>query len=218
MSKILIVDDNVTNRALLKALLGASGKDYMLTEADSGEAALSLVEQDLPDIILLDIMMPGMDGFEVCEKLKADARYSSVPILFITAMESVEDKVKGFKLGAADYITKPINAEEVKARVGAHLRIREAEKARAETENLQTIKDMIATYNHNMNQPLMTIYTYMEILLVKFNDEEDKTRQKLDKIKKELDTINGILKKIQAIETVKRADYVGESGMIDIGM
>ena len=214
MSKVLIVDDSRYMRKILNDILESDENDYEITEADSGQAALDAVEKELPDIILLDVVMPDMDGYEVCKKLKADEKSGTIPILFISAMEMTDDKVKGFQVGAADYIIKPIEAEEVKARIRAHLSIREAEKFRMEKENLQTVKDMVATYNHNMNQPLMTIYTYMEILLVKHGDEEDKTNQKLVKIKKELDSINDILKKIQELDTVVRADYVGDSGMI----
>lgn len=216
MSQILIVDDNSTNRDLLKAVLSGAESEYILIEADSGLSALKAVEKNMPDIILLDIMMPVMDGFEVCKKLKENKKFNSIPVLFITAMENAEDKVKGFDVGAADYITKPFNPDEVNARVNAHLKIKESENNRIETENLKTVKGMIATYNHNMNQPLMTIYTYIEVLLGNF-DEADRTAQTLKKMKKELDKVNGILKKIQSIDTVKRTDYLGDSSMIDLG-
>jgi len=216
MARILIVDDTTANRNLLKVVLAKASQDYVISEADSGKAALGFIQNDRPDIILLDVIMPEMDGFEVCRTLKADVKYQSIPVLFITAMEKPQDKIKGFEMGAADYITKPFNADEVKARVNAHLKIIEAEKSRTEAENLKTVKDMIATYNHNMNQPLMTVFTYMEMLLMRFN-EQDKTYQTLTKMKVQLDKINKILKAIQQIDTVKRMDYVEGSGMLDLG-
>jgi len=97
------------------------------------------------------------------------------------------------------------------------LGIKQAEEDRIEKENLQSIRDMIATYNHNMNQPLMTAFTYLEILLTKFSDESDKTHQTVLKIKAQLDKVNAILKKIQEIETVQRMEYVEGSGMLDLG-
>jgi len=127
MAKILIVDDKAANRTLLKTVLAKASKDYTIIEADSGASALALVEVEKPDIILLDIIMPEMDGFEVCQKLKADKNYNAIPILFITAMEKPEDKVKGFEAGAVDYITKPFSPDEIKARISAHLRIKKAE-------------------------------------------------------------------------------------------
>ncbi len=214
-SIVLIVDDSSVNRELLKAVFDSSESCYDIVEADSGMSAFQKIESQIPDIILLDIQMPEMDGFEVCQKLKEDEKTRDIPVLFITALGDTNDKVKGFEIGASDYITKPINPDEVKARVNAHLKSREAEKSRMEAENLKTVKDMIATYNHNMNQPLMTVYTYMATLMLKF-DEEDKTHQTLTKIKGELDKVNEILKKIQSISEVKKTDYVGDSGMLEL--
>ncbi|MBF0504504.1 MAG: response regulator [Candidatus Omnitrophica bacterium] len=216
MAKVLIVDDKAANRHLLKRELTKASQDYELSEADSGLAVFKAIEQDLPDIILLDIEMPGMDGFEVCQQLKVDEKYKAIPIIFITALEKIADKVKAFKLGAADYIIKPFNSDEVRVRVSAHLKVIEAEKIRVEVEKLNTVKDMVATYNHNMNQPLMVLYTYLGILLERFK-ESDKERQTLTKMKTELDKINEILKIIQQVEKVQRINYAGNDGMLDLG-
>jgi len=218
MKKVLIVDDNMTNRELLKAIFAQkTDEKYDIIEADSGISALEIIKKNPPQIILLDVQMPEMNGYEVCQKLKADEEFKSIPILFITALTDTKEKVKGLQLGAGDYITKPINPEETLARVSTHLAIKQAEEDRIEKENLQSIRDMIATYNHNMNQPLMTAFTYLEILLTKFSDESDKTHQTVLKIKAQLDKVNAILKKIQEIETVQRMEYVEGSGMLDLG-
>ncbi|MBF0384235.1 MAG: response regulator [Candidatus Omnitrophica bacterium] len=206
--KVLIVDDTMPNRELLKAVLGDTNSDYSLLEADCGGAAIETVGKEMPDIILLDIQMPDIDGYEVCRRLKADKKYRHIPVLFITALTATDEKVKGFECGAEDYITKPINPAEVKARIKAHLNVRE-------TERLKTLQDMITTYNHNMNQPLMVIYTYLDILHSKLSDQ-DIGYKELAKIKKELDKINDILKKIQTLEKVKTVNYVGGAGMIDL--
>ena len=132
--KILIVDDQASNRQLLKVVLAQAGEGYVFVEADSGEAALQAVEQDEPDIILLDVMMPGMDGFDVCQNLKRQEKYRGIPVLFITTRDKTEDMVKCFSSGAVDYITKPINGEEVKSRVKIHVNIRKAEKVLLDNE------------------------------------------------------------------------------------
>lgn len=214
-SKVLVVDDEATNRKLLKAILADAGEGYVVLEADSGMAALKTIEEEQPDILLLDVMMPGMDGYEVCEKLKSHKKQRNIPVLFITALDANEDMVKCFSSGGADYITKPINAEEIKARVKTHLRIKRAEEEHIESENLRTVQNMVATYNHNMNQPLTVIYSYLNMLtaVTALNDKEYKT---LEKIKKELDKINSILQKIQAIQKVEPTDYVGNSGMLKL--
>ncbi|MBF0229460.1 MAG: response regulator [Desulfamplus sp.] len=134
---ILIVDDSPENIKILNQILR---DDYLITVATSGDAAISHIKtrlndnsnnppntntsQHLPDIILLDIMMPSMDGYEVCRQIKNNPKTSDIPVIFITAKDEVEDEEMGFKLGAVDYITKPISHPIVKARVKNHLLIK----------------------------------------------------------------------------------------------
>ncbi len=119
---ILVVDDTPDNLTLISGLL----KDiYKVKVANSGERALKIAGSDSPpDLVLLDIMMPEMDGYEVLQRMKADENSRDIPVVFLTAQSDVEDKVKGFDLGAVDYISKPFQAEEVIARVATHLTIR----------------------------------------------------------------------------------------------
>ncbi len=118
---ILIVDDIPENISTLFHSLDAN--DFEVLVAQDGESALELVEYEQPSLILLDIMMPGIDGFETCKRLKANAKTQDIPIIFMTALSETVDKLKGFKLGAVDYITKPIRQEEVFARINIHLTI-----------------------------------------------------------------------------------------------
>src|ERR1044071_2522556 len=116
---ILVVDDAPTNIAVLTAILR---DDYRVLAAVSGEQALKIARGDpAPDLILLDVMMPGMSGHEVCQHLKAESSTRKIPVIFVTAMNQVEDEAKGFELGAVDYITKPVSPPIVKARVKTHL-------------------------------------------------------------------------------------------------
>lgn len=119
--RILIVDDERININLLNALLRA---DYKIMVATNGEEALRAAATGKPDLILLDIVMPGMDGYEVCRQLKAAAATQTIPIIFITAMGNVENETRGFALGAVDYISKPFNSAVVKARVGVHMKLK----------------------------------------------------------------------------------------------
>ncbi|HWQ19229.1 MAG TPA: response regulator [Methanotrichaceae archaeon] len=123
---ILIVDDTLPNLKLLSQMLTERG--YQVRAALNGARALAAVQSDMPDIILLDIMMPGMDGYEVCRRLKSDLRTREIPVLFISALSETEDKVKGFEAGGLDYITKPFQLEEVLARVETHLKLRALQK------------------------------------------------------------------------------------------
>ena len=122
---ILAVDDNRVN---LDILVNVLGELYDLSVATRGATALQLVMDNPPDLILLDIMMPGMDGFQVIKKLKENKETENIPVIFLSALSDVADKSKGFQLGAVDYITKPFHIEEVKARVNIHLRLRQAEQ------------------------------------------------------------------------------------------
>lgn len=119
---ILVVDDFAPNVELLEALLVSTGYDVLM--AYSGEEALVSALQDQPDLILLDVMMPGMNGFEVCERLKKDEATRLIPIVLLTALDQVEDKVRGLDAGADDFLTKPFNKVELMARVRSLLRIR----------------------------------------------------------------------------------------------
>ena len=119
--KILIVDDNPVNRRLLLGILAKEG--YELLEAVDGEEAVQVAVRELPDLILLDIMMPKKDGYEVCRELKSDSRFAAIPIIFLSAMAETKDKIKGLEMGGADYVTKPFDRGEVMARCRAQLKI-----------------------------------------------------------------------------------------------
>lgn len=173
-STILAVDDHPANLNLLFDLLGDAGFDLLV--AQSGESALARAEKTTPDIILLDIMMPGMDGFETCQKLKANPRTQKIPVIFMTALSDTVDKVKGFELGAVDYITKPIQAEEVLARVRTHLTIqrlqnditqknKELEKFLAQEKELNQLKThFLSMASHEFRTPLTTIQLSSNLL------------------------------------------------------
>jgi len=118
-AEILIVDDTLPNIQLLSAMLRSRG--YVVFEADNGPAALQSVQNHIPDLILLDVRMPEMDGYEVCRQLKADQNLSAVPVIFVSALDEQMDKIQGFAAGGVDYITKPFQIKEVLARVETHL-------------------------------------------------------------------------------------------------
>ena len=156
---VLVVDDTETNIDILVETLG---EDYDVQVAMDGETALASAAEDPPDLILLDIMMPGMDGYEVCRRLKADENTRDIPVIFVTAKTEVEDEVRGFKLGAVDYITKPISPPRVVERVRAHLLLREAQRdlaaknARLE-ETVRLREDVDLIMRHDLKGPLASI-------------------------------------------------------------
>ncbi|MDW6001933.1 response regulator [Vibrio mangrovi] len=147
---VLIVDDNAENRSLLGGLLKPHFHVLITTR---GEQAIKVCQQHRPDIVLLDIMMPEIDGYEVCRRLKSDERTQSIPVIFLTAKSQIEDEQKGFDAGAVDYILKPISPPILLARVHTHLRLKHAmsalatqntileERVRERTRNLECLQD-----------------------------------------------------------------------------
>ncbi len=134
---ILIVDDKPENLTVLRQMLTEHG--FRVRPAISGEIALKTVQADLPDLILLDIIMPDMDGYEVCRKLKADEQTKHIPIIFISALNELKDKVKAFSAGGVDYITKPFQIEEVLARVNTHINLHSLQRC-LEKKNIELQK------------------------------------------------------------------------------
>lgn len=147
--RILIVDDNPVTIRLLHAMLTRAG--YRVIEADSGSRALAILEDDLPDLILLDIDMPGMTGLDACRVIKSAPRTADIPILFVTASDNKEDIVAGFTAGAQDYIIKPSTKEELLARVRTHLSLcitqRELKASRAKYRELSYLDDLTGLFN-----------------------------------------------------------------------
>jgi len=144
--KILIVDDIPVNVDLLRQVLVAEG--FRTATAQDGPSARQLSLAELPDLILLDVMMPGESGFETCAHLKSDPRTADIPIIFLSSLDDTKSKVRGLKAGGVDYVSKPVNGEEVLARVRVHLRISESNRAltraaRAHLENLRNAQQSI---------------------------------------------------------------------------
>lgn len=156
---ILIVDDTPANLGVLVETLGVAG--YQLMVAEDGEEALAQTLQTQPDLILLDVMMPGIDGFETCRRLKARAETRDIPVLFMTALSETSDKVKAFAAGAVDYISKPIEHEEALARISAHLAIRRLQRELQEQNALKQKFMKIA--GHDLRNPLFLILLDVEL-------------------------------------------------------
>jgi DNA-binding NtrC family response regulator len=142
-SRILVVDDTPNNVTLLEDMLTARG--YRVATAANGAEALARLTEEAPDLIVLDVMMPGLDGFEVSERLRADGATRDVPIIFLTALDGDADKVRAFSSGAVDYVTKPFRAEELLARVRTHLALREARRS-LEEQNAR-LREEIEAHN-----------------------------------------------------------------------
>jgi formate hydrogenlyase transcriptional activator len=151
-NSILVVDDTPTNVKVLVEMLGREG--YRVLVAREGDSALEQARYAMPLVILLDVMMPGIDGFEVCRRLKADAATSDIPVIFMTALGDLEDKVKGFAAGGADYVVKPFEHQEVLARVRTHVHMRrlQLELAGANAELEQKVSTRTAELRNALQE------------------------------------------------------------------
>jgi len=138
--RILVVDDTPANVQLLIRMLSA--RAYVMQSVSSGEEALQAVRECPPDLILLDIHMPQMNGYEVCERLKANPDWAAIPVIFISALQDTTDKVKAFALGGVDYVTKPFQLEEVYARVDTHVKLRLLQRQQAQQQ--QQLEQLVA--------------------------------------------------------------------------
>ncbi len=139
--RILIVDDTPVNVDLLQYVLNAEG--FRTLRAADGGAARRLCREESPDLVLLDVVMPGESGFDTCAELKSDPRTADIPIIFLSALDDVKSKVRGLKAGGVDFVSKPVHGEEVLARVRVHLRIRETNRAlmREQQSRLEQLRD-----------------------------------------------------------------------------
>jgi len=198
---ILVVDDTPASLRLLSELLTQHG--YRIRPASNGALALKSVAAKNPDLILLDVSMPGMDGYEVCRRLKADENSSRIPVIFISAFGDTRQKVTGFEAGGLDYITKPFEAEEVLARVGTHLRLRHAEEALRNAQNTLELRVQERTAElQASNQAL--------------RESEEKTRRALEEIevlKSQLELHNDYLQEA-VVEAKAFGDLVGQSAAL----
>ncbi len=171
VSNILVVDDNRNNRELLSDILEMEG--YYVRTAASGETALREVFQERPDLILLDIMMPGIDGYRVCETLKGKPETQDIPVILISAKNSIEDTIKGLSHGADDYISKPYDEMELLARVKAALKMKHLhDEVRHTNRMLANQKEQIETIINTMGEGLFSVNQNMEIVFFNAAAEE----------------------------------------------
>jgi signal transduction histidine kinase len=197
--RILVVDDNETSLELLATKLEAEG--YEVEKGKNGLEGLEKAEAFHPDLIMLDIMMPRMDGYEVCRRLKAKEETRYIPIVMLTARTELEDKMLGLELGAEDYMTKPYSLLEVSARVKSLLRMRELQKKLRDSEKMAALGEMAGGIAHEVRNPLVTIGGLARRLHEHQADEEHRLYaqkiiegvERLERMCKRIDEYMGIL-------------------------
>lgn len=158
--QILAVDDIPANLKVISETLRNAG--YAVSTAIDGERALKRLQHYQPDLILLDISMPGIDGFETCRRLKADPNTSHIPVIFLTALSDTVNKVKGLELGGVDYITKPFEQAELLARIKVHINLKKAQMQLIQESKLYMLGELVARIAHEINNPMTFIYTNID--------------------------------------------------------
>ncbi len=242
-ASILVVDDTKANLRFLAEILTQQG--YAVRPAIDGPTALTSVRARPPDLILLDIMMPQMDGYEVCQQLKADPLTHDIPVIFLSALNEVSDKVKAFEMGGVDYITKPFQVEEVLARVGTHLALRNlqrrleekndelrceiTERERAQRELLQYAAELEAsnseldafahTVAHDLKNPLTALIGFSSLLERRFDRlPPEIVRDRLGQVTQTAYKMTRIVNELLLLARVRQMDEVdtGPLGMSEI--
>lgn len=177
---ILIADDNVDNLKVLSNILESNG--YKVRMAQDGEQVLQSLELSIVDIILLDIHMPRMDGYEACKRIKADMRYKEIPIIFISALTDTFNKVEAFNIGAADYLTKPIHMDELLSRIHTHLSLislhKELIEKNKKLQELEILRDnLFHMIVHDMRSPLAGLVGNLDMIEMDCVENENSTKE-----------------------------------------
>jgi signal transduction histidine kinase len=228
-SRILIVDDDPNNRLFLHDTLEHVG--FRVLEATGGAECLRRAAEEVPDVILLDVVMPQIDGYEVCRRLKADEKLRDIPILFLTALSQVTDKVRGFEAGGADFITKPFQIDEVLARVRVHVELRRARRDLANTiarleemveqrtrllvhaDRLVTLGTMAAKVLHELKNSLTLIFGNLALTRSYFERVQAAVSRCVDslasnEVLRQLEPIDGFLLEIE--QAAQRIDQTSD--------
>lgn len=209
--KLLIVDDDTFTGTLLQEVFGASG--YSVTYLDSWSKAEGLTLSDF-DVVLLDILMPDHNGLDILRQLRQKFDRLQLPVVLMSSLDDVSDIVDGFELGANDYLIKPLNAKLAKTRVDNHLQLKKASYLQRKADQIQAIHAMIATYNHELNNPMTLAVFQLEKVRELFG--EDPSIVELDK---SLMKITEIVRKIYNLSHSKNLsfeDYVKGVHMVSL--
>ena len=218
-AKILLVDDSVQNLRLLGNMLRE--KNYQIALAQNGKEGLQLAAKILPDLILLDIMMPELDGYEVCKRLKEDEKTRHIPVIFLTAKTSNNDIVSGFQIGGVDYITKPFNKEELFMRIKTHLELKQAhDKISRQAESLKELnatKDkMFSVISHDLRAPLGGIKSMLDLMYEDQSANKQISPQSLNSLKNAADQTYNLLENLLYWSRSQRGRLVNNPEMINL--
>lgn len=213
--KVLIAEDDLTSRTILQSVLNKWGYETIAT-TDGNEAWTVLQQEDAPKLLILDWMMPGLDGPDLCRKLRAQEHENPLYIILLTSKDGRQDIVTGLETGADDYIIKPYDNEELRARVNVGKRILTLQAMLREKEKLQGVLEMAGAVCHEINQPLQAVSGYTELLLMDLS-KKDKNYSMLKNINDGVERIGQLTRKIMKVSRYRTKKYMGNgSKVVDI--
>lgn len=212
MERIVVIDDSKITQMLVGDVLAGQ---YALNFYEDGRNGIDAIMEQPPDLILLDIRLPNMDGLEICKILKDNETTREIPVIFITSLDSETERVRGFEAGAEDYVVKPFCLEELLARVRVHLASRRVRIQAVDLERLNTFKEMAVALNHEINNPLTSLFAYLHILQREIPGASDVLKESLAGIQAELGRIKQIVEKLAQSSKVVSTKYNDDITMND---
>jgi len=201
---ILIIEDTIE---LVELLTRKFEDSYNVSHALDGEEGLAMAMRDMPDMVLLDLTLPGMNGFEVLKALKSSDATRAIPVLILTGVSDTGSVVAGFKMGADDYVVKPFNFAELSARISSHLTIRKLQKQLIDMEKLKALREVAVSFNHEINNPLTSISVFAHVLKGKVPQGCEECNKSADGIIEEVERIAEIVRRLSAATKYASVDY-----------
>ncbi|MCR4408111.1 MAG: response regulator [Anaerolineae bacterium] len=216
--RILLIDDDQEVAGIVVRFLKSEG--YSVQHANNGRAGLDIIEQEIPDLLLLDVSLPDLDGYEICRRLRGDARTEQLNILMLTGRGSVNARVTGLGSGANDYLIKPFDPQELLARIQAQLRLKALRERLVQMEKIATIGQMVITLSHEINNPLTAIVWHAELLHERMESLPNippDVLTSLEAIEHEAHRIREVMTRLARVTQPVVTEYLPGTSMIDIG-
>ena len=212
--KILVVEDESDSRFLFERLLTKNG--YTVQTAEDGEAALSIIEKFNPKVILADWTMPKMNGVELCNIIKKKDETKLIYFILLTGRTSLKDRVEGLDIGADDYLVKPIENQELLARIRAGLRIHNLQNELKNIEHNKAVVELACTIGHKINNPLSSLKMSIDTLKTEIDSSNESTNEDLFIIDESLKRIQEFVKALQKLQSAEIMDYALDNKMLNI--
>ncbi|MCP5064230.1 MAG: response regulator [Ignavibacteriae bacterium] len=212
--KILVVEDESDSRFLFERLLTKNG--YTVEIAEDGEAALSIIEKFNPKVILADWTMPKMNGVELCNIIKKKDETKLIYFILLTGRTSLKDRVEGLDIGADDYLVKPIENQELLARIRAGLRIHNLQNELKNIEHNKAVVELACTIGHKINNPLSSLKMSIDTLKTEIDSSNESTNEDLFIIDESLKRIQEFVKALQKLQSAELMDYALDNKMLNI--